>query len=139
MLRLTNDVMHAIPGYAPDATALPMLLEWFDVLDRGWLAVLRVQAWDPAQREGVNVLRPAGKRASPVNQTERTRLRSLLVTGTGNMEEWLEGLSTEEGYGDALERLGLQQGFDDLFSRTLSEMGGLGEAANNPEGMIGTW
>jgi len=54
------------------------------------------------------------------------------------MEEWLEGLSTE-GYGDALERLGLQQGFDDLFSRTLSEMGGLGEAANNPNGMVGTW
>ncbi|THH21458.1 hypothetical protein EW146_g101 [Bondarzewia mesenterica] len=145
LLRLTNDVMHAIPGYAPDAATLPQLLAWLDVLDKGWLAVLRAQAWDPVAHEGVDLdldlpedADAPPRRSTPVNQTERARLHSLLVMGTGAMEEWLEKLNTEGDDYEALERLGLQQGFDQLFFRCLAEMGGLSEAANDPSGMIGT-
>ncbi|ETW85079.1 hypothetical protein HETIRDRAFT_311022 [Heterobasidion irregulare TC 32-1] len=141
LLRLTNDIMHSIPGYLPDTDTLPELLEWLDVLDRGWLAVLHSQAWDPVLSEGVDVILTPGApimRSSPVTQTERTRLRSLLVTGTGTMEEWMESLDTEEeDYNSALERLGLQSGFDQLFFRSLTAMGGLGSAASDPAGMVG--
>ena len=141
LLRLTNDIMHSIPGYLPDTDTLPELLEWLDVLDRGWLAVLHSQAWDPVLSEGIDVILTPGApimRSSPVTQTERTRLRSLLVTGTGTMEEWMVGLDTEEeDYNGALERLGLQSGFDQLFFRSLTAMGGLGGAASDPAGTAG--
>ena len=77
--------------------------------------------------------------STPMNQTERTRLRSLLVTGTAQLEEWLAGADQDglEGEG-ILERAGLQQGFDDLFERTLGEMGALAGAINDPVGMEGT-
>lgn len=124
--------MGSIGGYQPDVETLPRLLEWLNDLDRGWLAVLRSQAWDPEERIGRDVIvsgdtNPAsGVRSTPISQTERTRLRSLLVSGTSKLEEWLEYLVTGgENYNDALERLGLQQGFDDLFRETLTEMGTL--------------
>ncbi|KAI0045787.1 hypothetical protein FA95DRAFT_1560838 [Auriscalpium vulgare] len=139
LLRLTNDAMNSIPGYPAEPGSLPELLAWLDLLDRGWVAVLRRQAWDTARHDGVESVLPEGAHASAVNQTERTRLRSLLVTGTGRMEEWLEELDGEgETFGEALERLGLQNGFDELFYRTLTEIGGLGEVASDPSGMIGT-
>lgn len=64
--------------------------------------------------------------APPVSQTDRTRLRSILAGGSARLEEWLEkGLHVEgaEDLEQALERLGLQQSFDDLFIESLSEMG----------------
>ncbi|KAI0314896.1 hypothetical protein OF83DRAFT_1165022 [Amylostereum chailletii] len=129
LLRFTNDVVNAIPGYPAEAETLPALLEWLDMLDRGWLAVLRQQSWDTARNEGVELVLPAeaGMKSSPPNMTDRTRLRSLLVTGTERLETWLEALNTEtEDYGEVLTRLGLQQAFDELFSRTLGEMGAFG-------------
>ncbi|EPQ50734.1 hypothetical protein GLOTRDRAFT_50251 [Gloeophyllum trabeum ATCC 11539] len=136
LLRLTGDVMTSITGYKPDLESLPALLAWMNDLDAGWLTVLRGQAWDPASRRAVNVASAESARPS-MNQTERTRLRSLLITGTERMEEWLEDLNTEgEDYTTALERMGLQQGFEDLFLGTLNEMGGL--KGNDPEGMTGT-
>ncbi|KAF8437603.1 hypothetical protein L210DRAFT_2336727 [Boletus edulis BED1] len=67
-------------------------------------------------------------RSTSVSQTERTRLHNLLVTGTAGLEEWLSTLSTPaKDYQLALERAGFMQGFDELFSKTLAEMGGLSE------------
>ncbi|KAI0062154.1 hypothetical protein BV25DRAFT_1886008 [Artomyces pyxidatus] len=139
LLRLTGEVMNSIPGYPPDVETLPELLSWLDILDRGWLAVLRLQAWDPVQHEGID-LASTDARSSPPSQTERTRLRSLLVTGTTRMEDWLEplGKAGANEYGEELERVHLQEGFDELFFRTLTEMGGFGEVASDPAGMIGT-
>lgn len=110
--------------------------------------MLRAQAWDPDAREGVDVevQVPLSKSnttstsiaesqmdadfslvgAPPVSQTDRTRLRSILAGGSARLEEWLEKGLHVEGADDleqALERLGLQQSFDDLFIETLSEMG----------------
>lgn len=133
-------------GYPPDTKTLPQLLAWLQDLDKGWLAVLRTQAWDTEGHEGIDVVISsdedvASLKSTPVSQTERTRLRSLLIGGTSNMEEWLTGLDTGgEDYEVSLERLGLQQGFDDLFASTLSEMGFLhgSVALEGPEGMEGT-
>ncbi|KAH8100304.1 hypothetical protein BXZ70DRAFT_938953 [Cristinia sonorae] len=182
LLRLTGDVMDAIPGYKPGALSdanhgvLQDLLRWLEDLDNAWLTVLRSQVWDVDRREGVDLvlevqadadadegstgeLSVNGKRlkSTPPTQTERTRLRSLLIGGTAKMEEWMAELSvagqrqqqgaTSSDPGDgsrtedlesALERMGLQQGFDDLFSGTLAEMGSLSAAVNVPEGMEGT-
>ncbi|KAL5528885.1 hypothetical protein ACEPAG_4859 [Sanghuangporus baumii] len=104
-----------------------------------------------------------GRTTSALSQTDRTRLRSLLLSGSSALEEWLEGIqappstaphrtngpssgiqSNGETPSDVemdqesesnnpasdlettLEHLGLQQAFDDLFSRTLTSMGELG-------------
>lgn len=147
LLRLTGEVMSSIPGYKPDVQTLPQLLDWLNDLDRGWLAVLRSQAWDPDAHAGVDLALDsqvvdgslAALHSTPMNQTERTRLRSLLISGTATMEEWLVALDTGgQDYDMVLETLGLQQGFDDLFSGTLAEMGSLGGVMNLPEGMEGT-
>ncbi|KAI0081402.1 hypothetical protein K474DRAFT_1688660 [Panus rudis PR-1116 ss-1] len=145
LLRLTGEVMDGITGYRPDVQTLPQLLDWLNDLDRGWLCVLRAQKWDPEAREGVDLVVESPKdeelplRSTPMNQTERTRLKSLLIAGTAKLEEWLVELDAgEESYDVALERLGLQQGFDDLFSNTLAEMGALRGAVNIPQGMEGT-
>lgn len=163
---------------ASSAETLRALLNWLDELDRGWCAALKAQAWDSAACEGVDieveVIPPFCGRdtdsgiemgvdkdysptmlssGSPVSQTDRTRLRSLLLSGSAALEEWLEGIKPStsstrfpdpiielDTYDDdeidagadgpdlknALEHLGLQQAFDDLFSRTLSTMGELG-------------
>ena len=159
LLRLTGEIMDSIPGYKPEAEVLPQLLEWLEDLDKAWLAVLRSQLWDTEAKEGVDLIitqDEAGAqgldsfarimRSTPISQTERARLRSLLIGGTARMEEWLVDLVPIEvattfnrgNLEDALERLGLQQGFDDLFSGTLAEMGSLGGSVNNPQGMEGT-
>ncbi|THH31861.1 hypothetical protein EUX98_g2307 [Antrodiella citrinella] len=144
LLRLSGEVMDSIPGYKPDTESLPELLDWLNDLDNGWLAVLRAQVWDTEKRDGVDLILDSDVRelrSSPPTQTERTRLRSLLIGGTAKMEEWLVGLDTtsqDADYESVLESLGLQQGFDDLFSGTLAEMGSLGAAVNVPEGMEGT-
>ncbi|KIJ63354.1 hypothetical protein HYDPIDRAFT_92540 [Hydnomerulius pinastri MD-312] len=147
LLRLTGDMMNSVPGYPPDINDLQQLLDFLDDLDQAWLAVLKSQAWDPSSGEGVDLIVPVDKiepgkpsiRSSPASQTERTRLRSLLVTGTAGLEEWLSGLGTNgEDYQLALERAGLMQGFDDLFTVTLAEMGSLSGSSNDPAGMEGT-
>ena len=137
--------MNSIPGYHPDVQTLRQLLDWLGDLDRGWLAVLRSQSWDTQSRVGVDLELPQDDlttlaiRSTPVSQTERTRLRSLLISGTARMEEWMTELDTAgHGYEEVLQTVGLQQGFDDLFSETLMEMGSLTGASNMPEGMEGT-
>lgn len=103
---------------------------------------------------------------APVSLTERARLRSLLLAGTEGLEEWLEKLRDKKpannangtrstngvADGDAangtqqqdahqdlesmLELLDLEQAFDSLFERTLSEMGELGGGVLNAEGEV---
>ena len=101
-----------------------MLLDWLQDLDKGWLAVLRSQGWDPAGRSGVNIKLPDGVRPGPLSQTERTRLKSVLVAGIEMLEEWVELLRTQLGEGEMMEIEAIQGGrLEDLFSGTLAEMG----------------
>lgn len=143
-MRLTGDVLNSISGYPPELDVLSDLLGFLDDLDQAWVTVLQSQIWDPRTGEPKDLEVPADNvvadpklKSTPMNQTERTRLRSLLVSGTTALEEWLGRLETEgtEEYQGALERLGLQQGFDDLFARTLDEMGALGGSVLMPEPM----
>lgn len=142
--------MNSIPGYPPDLDTLPYLLEFLDDLDQAWVTVLDSQIWDSNSKTAVDLVMSTDNLtetnnsnnqricSTPMNQTERTRLRSLLVTGTAQLEEWLTGLNKDEEDQDMLERVGLQQSFDDLFERTLVELGGLSGAINDPAGMEGT-
>ncbi|PIL33046.1 hypothetical protein GSI_04495 [Ganoderma sinense ZZ0214-1] len=157
LLRLTGDVLSAVPGYGPalEPTALPLLLSWLADLDAAWLAVLRAQAWDPARERAVDALpdlpEGEGARASRPSQTERTRLRSLLIGGTDALEEWvekvtvgmdvageLEGAGAEVSLGHAQGRAEIEQAFNELFAGTLAEMGSLTGAMNDPRGMEAT-
>lgn len=132
MLRLTNDVLSSIPGYPPEPQILPEVLDWLDDLDQAWLSVLQAQVWDPAESAGVDLVIDAddalvGVKSSPLSQTERTRLRSLLIGGAATLEEWLSGLQEKEvDVESMMSRMGLQEAFDELFARTLDELGGLG-------------
>jgi hypothetical protein len=143
--------LSSIPGYPPNLDTLADLLEFLDDLDQAWVAVLDSQIWDPNSRTAVDLILSAEDftanndsntqsiHSTPMNQTERTRLRSLLVTGTAQLEEWLAGADKDGVERESiLERAGLQQGFDDLFERTLAEMGALTGAINDPVGMEGT-
>ncbi|KAH9053742.1 hypothetical protein EDB87DRAFT_1676735 [Lactarius vividus] len=91
LLRLTNTVVEDVPGYSADSTDLVPLLKWLDLLDRGWLSVLCMQAWDPVRGEGVDLPQHLLEKIPPATQTDRTRVHSLLVTGTSTLEDWMEG------------------------------------------------
>ena len=129
LLRLTNTVMEDVPGYTPDSTDLVPLLKWLDLLDRGWLSVLRLQAWDPVKNEGVDL--PLETKIPPPTQTDCTRVHSLLVTGTSALEDWMEGKrgddeEEDDGLVHDMRRLGVQSAFDELFHRSLTRLRELG-------------
>lgn len=139
LLRLTGEVLQSIPGYTPSTDVLTLLLAWLRDLDHGWLAVLRQEAWDADASSAVPARLPQGARAAPASQTDRTRLRSVLLAGADAIEEWLERLDAHgEGFELVLERVGLEQEFNDLFAGTLAEMGSLGGTMSDPAGMQGT-
>ncbi|KAG7453140.1 uncharacterized protein BT62DRAFT_940510, partial [Guyanagaster necrorhizus] len=132
LLHLTNDVLSSIVGYPPNPQNAADLMDWLDDLDQAWLAVLQSQVWDPKEGLGVDLVIDvdsvaAGVKSSPLSQTERTRLRSLLLGGVETLEEWLFGWEGDgDSSGNILESTGLQAAFDEVFSRTLDELGGLG-------------
>lgn len=128
LLRLTNTVMEDIPGYPPDSPDLVPLLKWLDLLDRGWLSVLCMQAWDPVRGEGVDLPQHLLQKTPPPTQTDCARVHSLLVTGTSTLEDWMEGKreDSEDSLVHNMRRLGHQSAFDELFRRTLTRLRELG-------------
>jgi hypothetical protein len=126
LLRLTGTVMDNIVGYSPDVTDLIPLLQWLDMLDRGWLSVLCRHAWDSMRGEGVELPEELLEKTPLPTQTDCTRVHSLLVTGISALENWMEGKDEDEGEGDNLvhdmRRLGYQSTFDELFHRTLTKL-----------------
>ncbi|KAF8162760.1 hypothetical protein B0H34DRAFT_692842 [Crassisporium funariophilum] len=151
LLRLTGDILGAIPGYKLAASesgtqnTLLELLDFLDDLDQAWLAVLQGQVWDPASAEGVDLVvpiddaalaSPAIVKSTPPSQTEVTRLRSLLFSGESTLEEWLsnerKGVNDPDDVSGMLERMGLLDQFDSLFTRTLDYLGGFAGHAVDP-------
>lgn len=167
LLRLTGDVMGAIVGYKPRVEDLDGLLEWVGVLDVGWEGVLRGVPWEAAilSGSGESGIRsrevvgddgmvvdggggggqsgPDGERerVKVITQTEKTRLKSLLITGAARIDEWLEALQSDDqsriaeqgdqeafgegqvgDYVNVLESRGLRERFERLFERTLGEL-----------------
>jgi len=125
LLRLTGTVLDEIVGYPPDVADLKPLLQWLDMLDRGWLSVLCRHAWDP-MRGGVELPEELLKKTPLPTQTDCTRVHSLLVTGISALENWMEGKNEDEDEEDNLvhdmRRLGYQSTFDELFHRTLTKL-----------------
>ena len=120
-------------------SALYDLLDFLDDLDQAWVAVLQGQVWDPSSGAGVDLVVPIDSssglnvKSTPPSQTDVTRLRSLLIGGQSALEEWLgEERLTQGGEGEeddlsaTLERMGLLDEFDELFSKTLDFLGGAG-------------
>ena len=67
---------------------------------------------------------PDGARPGSLSQTERTRLKSVLVAATEMLEEWVELLQTRLGEEEMLDIKAAHGGrLEDLFSGTLTEMG----------------
>lgn len=159
--------MTAIVGYKPQVEDLDGLLEWLRVLDVGWEGVLRGVPWEAAilTESGSSGIRSGGagggdregrggdgsgeqtrldeesEKLKALTQTEKTRLKSLLITGAARIDEWLEGLQPEEDsrieelgdqnmlgeggvsdYIGVLEGRGLRERFERLFERTLREL-----------------
>ena len=124
LLRLTGIVLDDIVGYRPDVTDLIPLLQWLDMLDRGWLSVLCRHTWDP-MRGSVELPEDLIKTIPRPTQTDCTRVHSLLVTGISALENWMEGKNEEEEEDNLvrdMRRLGHQSTFDELFHRTLTKL-----------------
>jgi len=143
MLRLTGESLRGITGYplttgtaswetngnrdalredGPDVKAVVReVLDLLDDLDKAWVVILRGQTWDSNTGKAVETLTESN--SGNLSQTERIRLRSLLVGGTSGLEEWLQT-------GGALESLDeeTQGEFDDIFQGTLVELVGLSGA-----------
>lgn len=127
LLRLTGDVLACVVGYTPDTTSLEALLAWLADLDAGWVATLRGQAWDAKESRAYDVTLPVNRSARAVSTTERARLRSLIIEGTDTLQEWLsEFVKSDQDFDEVLERMGVEEGFGDVFANTLAEMGALG-------------
>jgi hypothetical protein len=140
MLKMTGDLLDAIPGYSPfsgtnipdeeelpavsdpqdgDESPLESLYQLLTELDQAWVACLRCQAWDHVNKRGVDIeleldegeevevtmgddIRrgrkaevpdrpiPNTPRMASLTSTDEVRLRSMLVTGMGAIEDWLE-------------------------------------------------
>jgi len=127
LLRLTGTVLDDIVGYLPDVADLVPLLQWLDMLDRGWLSVLCRHAWDP-MRGGVELPEELLMKAPLPTQTDCTRVHSLLVTGISALENCMEGKDEDEDEDEDdnlvhnMRRLGYQSTFDELFHRTLTKL-----------------
>lgn len=89
--------------------------------------------WDPVEGVGVDLVVDLDAdgmdveavrkvKSSPVNETEKTRLRSLLLGGVETLEEWLD--AEGEGATSVLEGMGLKEQFNEVFSRSMDELGG---------------
>ena len=135
LLRLTGTAMEDIPGYSPDGTDLIPLLEWLDILDRGWISVLCRRVWDPVRGEGVGLREELLENTPHPTQTDRTRVHSLLIAGISTLENWLEGKNEDEE--DSLvhdmQRLGHESTFDGLFHRTFPKLNELGPGEGTDE------
>ena len=127
--------MEDIVGYPPSPTDLIPLLEWLDMLDRGWLSVLCRRPWDPVRGEGVELPEELLEKMPLPTQTDRTRVHSLLITGISTLEDWMEGKNEddEDSLVYDMRRLGHQNTFDDLFHRTLTKLHELGPDEGDDE------
>jgi hypothetical protein len=123
LLRLTGTVLDDIVGYPPDVADLKPLLQWLDMLDRGWLSVLCRRAWDPMRGE-VELPEELLKKTPLPTQTDCIRVHSLLVTGISALENWMEGKNEDEDDNlvHDMRRLGYQSTFDELFHQTLTKL-----------------
>ncbi|KZS98800.1 hypothetical protein SISNIDRAFT_1455 [Sistotremastrum niveocremeum HHB9708] len=133
LLRLTGEVLDAIPNYPIQSDTLDALYGWLSDLEQGWLTVLRSQLWDTTEHAGKDLILPEDAKPqdlpSLVSQTDRTRLRSILILGTEKLEDFLSQLGPieeiEDEEGETLDSVleDPRQRFADIFGQIFAEMG----------------
>ncbi|KIK06096.1 hypothetical protein K443DRAFT_674657, partial [Laccaria amethystina LaAM-08-1] len=125
-------VILQIPPSDPSTTisALHELLDFLDDLDQAWVAVLQASRTSLGSKfRGVDLVVPIDSSGLPL-----TNVKSSPPSQTDSvLEEWVgEERLTQGGEGEkddlsaTLERMGLLDEFDELFSKTLDLLGGLG-------------
>ncbi|KAL1742179.1 hypothetical protein HDZ31DRAFT_84314 [Schizophyllum fasciatum] len=128
LLHLSNDALSAVTGYSATLDSLPGLLEWLDDLDRAWLVALTGQIWQPDARAGVappdTVALDTRKL---ITQTDRTRLKSMLISGSAVIEDWVGDVVSQpeldvDDVESLMQRLGIVEGSVRLFPRSLDEL-----------------
>ncbi|KAG8943725.1 hypothetical protein FRC04_002557 [Tulasnella sp. 424] len=126
--RITGDMLTAIPAYplvGPPPTSNPQpsdppalevtlieLIDCISQLDKGWAAVLASQAWDPAAGEG----RGAYAATGGPSETDKARLRSILLLGREAIIDWL-------ALGQVQLEQEIQEEFSCVFWRALRNLG----------------
>lgn len=117
------------PALVLSEEGLATLEEVFQLLekvDEGWCAVIRNERWDPALNHGIFAQssisataddRLAGDSIGAFSVTDSTRLRSLIVSGKDEFDDWL----AEQGGGRNLE---VSERSIRVMSHTLQELGG---------------
>lgn len=124
LLRITGEILDAIPAYplivpsagSPDPSVeetLIALLDTIALLDKGWSAVLSSETWDPETGEG----RQSHVATRGPSQTDKTRLRSIILDAREQIEEWLRC-----GQVPIADEVGVE--FASIFWRTLRELEG---------------
>lgn len=105
---------------------LEEVFELLEKLDEGWCAVIRNERWDPSLNHGVFVQpsdsaaaddQSASHSTGAVSVTDSTRLRSLIVSGKDEFDDWL----AEHGGGRNFE---VSERSIRVMSHTLKEIGG---------------
>ncbi|CAE6441351.1 unnamed protein product [Rhizoctonia solani] len=105
LLRVTGDVFENIPAYPLETAVeeeekeqIPILSEQglqvldqvfqlFEKLDAGWGAVIRNERWD--SKEGHGIFESDASEPSAFSTTDRIRLRSLIISGKHELDDWL--------------------------------------------------
>ncbi|KAF8610748.1 hypothetical protein BDV93DRAFT_601713 [Ceratobasidium sp. AG-I] len=105
---------------------LEEVFQLLEKLDEGWCAVIRNERWDSALNHGIFAQssdsaaaddQSAGDSTGAVSVTDSTRLRSLIISGKDEFDDWL----AEQGGGGNFE---VSERSIRVMSHTLRELGG---------------
>ncbi|KDN40669.1 hypothetical protein RSAG8_07998, partial [Rhizoctonia solani AG-8 WAC10335] len=109
LLRVTGDVFENVPAYPLETVVeeeekeqipvlgeqglqvLDQVFQLFEKLDAGWGAVIRNERWGSQERHGTFEPDESGQPSpnSTFSTTDRIRLRSLIISGKHELDDWL--------------------------------------------------
>ncbi|CAE7141291.1 unnamed protein product [Rhizoctonia solani] len=140
LLRITGDIFENVPAYQLDTLLdtvleagddeekeqIPILSEQgledldqvfqlFEKLDAGWCAVIKNERWDA--KEGHGIFESEADKSDPFSTTDRIRLRSLIISGKHELDDWL----AEHGGGASFD---IYQRSIRVMQHTMEEIGG---------------
>jgi hypothetical protein len=104
-------------------STLEEVFQLLEKLDEGWCAVIRNERWDSALNHGIfaesftpDDSKPAPDPTGAFSVTDSTRLRSLIISGKDEFDDWL----AEQGGASSFE---ISERSIRVMSRTLREIG----------------
>ncbi|KIY46496.1 hypothetical protein FISHEDRAFT_47216 [Fistulina hepatica ATCC 64428] len=127
-LQLISDVLESLVGYPIHASDILQLLDWLVELDEASVVILCGQPWDPATRKGIAGSPPP--QYVVTSQTDRIRLRSIVVSGSASIGDWIEQADVNDDKQSFSEDLPSVQ---KLFPKTLDALYDLESVNPDPE------